>query len=84
MILKKLLSKMLFNLAIRKANNRWKSTGRRHFVVMDGNASLLIVDNSFKLKINGKKINHVQLMEMALYATPAGTYFERIKKQAKM
>ena len=81
MILKKLLSKMLFNLAIRKANNRWKSTGRRHFVLMDEKANLLVVDNSFIKQYNkinkNKKIDNVKLMEMALYATPGGTYFKR-------
>jgi len=81
MILKKLLSKMLFNLAIRKANNRWKSTGRRHFVLMNEKANLVVVDNSFIKQYNKinkkKKIDHVNLMEMALYATPVGTYFKR-------
>ena len=81
MFLKKLLSKMLFNAAIRKANNRWKSTGHRHYVVMDSDASLLVVDNSFIKRYNQinkhKKIDHIKLMEMALYATPQGTYFKR-------
>ena len=72
---------MLFNLAIRKANNRWKSTGRRHFVLMNEKANLVVVDNSFIKQYNKinkkKKIDHVNLMEMALYATPVGTYFKR-------
>lgn len=66
--------------AIKKARQLWIKTGRRHYVLplLKGN-DYFVCNRDILLKMNQnmpnkKKLTALDLVQMAVYVTPAGTY----------
>jgi len=62
--------------AIKKAQIGWIKTGKRHYVIPN-NEDFFIIDSTTRRKLkkkNGKKYSEIEILDMAAYFTPVGTY----------
>lgn len=66
--------------AIKRADKAWLFTGRKHYVIMNERAQLIILNRAMLVEYNRKakkRLKSYELSEICLYQTSNGTYKKR-------